>query len=102
MSQGSEEPDLALAREFKARPLGHHSPALQRLLRRFRGEPVEGKYALLRIRPEREWMIVQFTGVKGEPLILHPDKVFSDWNAAEWAVFKLRWKRHFGCDLPIE
>jgi len=47
-------------------------------------------------------MVVQFTGVKGEPLVLHPDKVFTDWNAAEWAVFRLRWKRHFGRDLPIE
>ena len=92
-------PDLALAAEFKTRPLGHHSPALQRLLRLFRGEPVAGKYALLRTRPEREWMIVQFTGIKGEPLILHTDRVFNDWNLAECEVFKLRWKRHFDQDL---
>jgi hypothetical protein len=96
------EPDLSLAAEFRARPLGHHSPALQKLLRLFRGEPVEGKYALLRTKPERQWMIVQFTGVKGEPLILHSDRLFTDWNEAEWAVFKLRWKRHFGHDLEMD
>lgn len=98
----SIEPDPALAAEFKACPLGHHSPALQRLLRMFRGEPTAGKYALLRTKPEREWMLVQFTGIKGEQLILHPDTIFTDWNAAEWAVFKLRWRRHFGQDLAMD
>ncbi|WP_137387871.1 ABC transporter permease [Rhodoligotrophos defluvii] len=94
------EPDPALAAEFKKTPLGHHSPALQRLLRIFRTLPVAGKHALLRVDHQRRWVLVQFNGRKGEPLTIHRDHVFTDWNEAEWAVFKLRWKAYFGSDVP--
>jgi hypothetical protein len=30
------------------------------------------------------------------------DQTFASLEAAEWAVFKLRWRRHTGEDLPIE
>jgi hypothetical protein len=93
-------PDTALAAEFKATPLGHHSPALQLLLRVFRTLPVPGKHALLRVDHRRAWVLVQFNGRKGEPLTVHRDRVFTDWNEAEWAVFRLRWKGYFGTDLP--
>jgi len=93
-------PDTALAAEFKKTPLGHHSPALQRLLRVFRTLPVPGKHALLRVDHKRAWVLVEFNGRKGEPLKVHHDRVFTDWNEAEWAVFRLRWKAFFNADLP--
>ena len=52
-----------LAAEFRARPLGHHSPELQRLLRRFRTLPVEGKHGLLRVDHRREWVLIRFSGL---------------------------------------
>ena len=58
-------PDLSLAAEFRACPLGHHSPALQRLLRTFRTLPVPGKHAALRVDHRRAWVIVQFNGRQG-------------------------------------
>jgi branched-chain amino acid transport system permease protein len=94
--------DLRLAREFKAQPFGHHSPDLQRLLRVMRSEPVAGKYALFCTKPNREWMLVQLTGEKGKPIVLHEDTLFHDRAEAEWAVFKLRWKKHTGSALPID
>ena len=93
-------PDPELAAEFKRTPLGHHSTQLQRLLRVFRTMPVPCKHALLRTNHSRAWVLVEFNGKKGEPLTVHADRVFTDWNEAEWAVFKLRWKRHFGLELP--
>jgi branched-chain amino acid transport system permease protein len=93
-------PDPALAAEFRRTPLGHHSPQLQRLLRVFRTMPVPGKHALLRIDHARAWVLVEFNGKKGEPLTVHRDRVFTDWKDAEWAVFKIRWKRYFGTELP--
>jgi branched-chain amino acid transport system permease protein len=93
-------PDPALAAEFRKTPLGHHSPQLQRLLRQFRTLPVPGKHALLRVDHQRAWVLVEFNGRKGEPLKVHSDRVYTDWNEAEWAVFKLRWKQFFGVDLP--
>ena len=66
-------PDLiALAREFRATPIGHHSPNLQALLRLFRGQPVAGKHAILCTRPNREWMLVQLSGAKEKPLVASP------------------------------
>jgi branched-chain amino acid transport system permease protein len=93
---------LRLAREFKANPIGHHSPDLQRLLRVFRSEPVEGKYALLCTKANREWMLVQLSGERGRPLTFLRHKVFTDLRRAEWEVFKLRWKKHTGRELAVE
>jgi branched-chain amino acid transport system permease protein len=93
-------PDPALAAEFKKTPLGHHSPQLQRLLRIFRTMPVAGKHGLLRTSHRREWVLVEFNGRKGEPLTVYHDRVFTNWNDAEWAVFRIRWQRYFCVDLP--
>jgi hypothetical protein len=90
-------PDIALAAEFLACPLGHHSPALQALSRRMRTLPVPGKPAPLRVDHRRAWVIVIFNGVKGQPLTRVSDRVYTDWSDVEWAVFRLRWEpfRHF-------
>lgn len=93
-------PDPALAAEFKRTPLGHHSAELQKLLRVFRTLPTAGKHALLRVDHRRAWVLVRFNGRKGEPLTVHRDRVFTDWNEAEWAVFKLRWQAYFGEPVP--
>lgn len=96
-------PDLlALAREFRATPIGHHSPNLQALLRLFRGQPVAGKHAILCTRPNREWMLVQLSGSKEKPLTLHADVRFHSLEEAEWEIFKLRWKDLTGRELAIE
>ena len=96
-------PDLiALAREFRAAPIGHHSPNLQALLRLFRGQPVAGKHAILCTRPNREWMLVQLSGSKDEPLVLHPDIRFHSLEEAEWEIFKLRWKDFTGRELVLD
>ena len=93
-------PDPALAEEFRRTPLGHHSPQLQRLLRIFRTLPIEGKHALLRVDHRRAWVLVRFNGRKGEPLTVDRGRVFTDWNEAEWEVFKLRWRDYFGQAVP--
>lgn len=91
--------DLAtLVAEFRARPTGQHSPALQRLVNHIRSEPMTGKLALLCTRPHEEWRLVQMNG-RGKPMTLL-DGVFHDINAAEWAIFKMRMKRHF--DVTLE
>jgi branched-chain amino acid transport system permease protein len=94
--------DLRLAREFRTTPIGRHSPDLQRLLRFFRGEPVEGKYALLCTVPNREWRLVELSGEVGKPLTVHQGRVYTSLAEAEWDVFKLRWKRYTGQDLVLD
>jgi hypothetical protein len=94
------DPDaLHLAQEFKAKPVGKHSAELQKLLNLFRGEAQTDKYVLVCTEPHRRWVLGQLTGVRGEPVKL-TNHVFHDCAAAEWHVFKLRWKKYTGRDLP--
>lgn len=91
--------DLEYAEEFRRDPFGDHSPRLQEILTLFRGEPVEGKYVLVSTIPLREWVIAQVSEDRGKPVKIFEDQAFTRIEDAEWAVFKLRWKRYSGFDI---
>ena len=91
--------DRHLAKEFKSKPIGHHSPGLQRVLNVFRGEPMKDKYVLICTKPHKEWVLGQLTGERGKPVKVFKDKVFTSIEDAEWEVFRRRWKKHTGSDL---
>jgi len=94
------DPDaLHLAQEFKAKPVGRHSAELQKVLNLFRGEAQQDKYVLVCTQPHRRWVLGQLTGVRGEPVRL-TNHAFDKLEDAEWHVFKLRWKKYTGRDLP--
>lgn len=90
-----------LAEEFKRKPYGRHSAELQRVLNRMRSEPFEGHYVLLRDGRFGPWRLAQL-GRRPQDPILPTGDVFTDKATAEWAVFKLRWKRLTGQDLTLE
>jgi hypothetical protein len=91
--------DLAL--EFKSKPYGRHSAELQRVLNLFRSDPLPGNYCLVCTMPHREWALARFRQTSREPVdLLGP--LFGSLEAAEWAVFKLRWQRHAGQALEID
>ncbi len=91
--------DLAL--EFKSKPFGRHSAELQRILNLFRSDPLPGNYCLVCTKPHGQWALARFRQTSREPVdLLGP--VFSSLEAAEWAVFKLRWQRHTGQALEID
>ena len=94
--------DTHLAREFKARPYGLHSPELQALLNEMRRGPHKGRHALYCSKPGKEWMLVQLSGERGKPVTFHPDVTFTTFEDAEWYVFKLRWERMTGAPLVLE
>lgn len=93
--------DLPFAREFMARPVGLHSPGLQRVLNVLRGEPLAGKYVLVEVTPHREWQLARLSGVRGQAVLLMDD-TFTDLLTAERVVFALRWKEHVGQDLVLD
>ncbi len=90
-----------LAQEFKRKPFGRHSAELQRVLNRMRSEPLEGHYVLLRDGRFGPWKLAQL-GRRPQDPITSTGLVFQDRLEAEWAVFKLRWKRITGQDLRLE
>ena len=82
--------DLAL--EFRAQPFGIRSAELAVLLNRMRSLPLDGKHLLVETIAGQEWMLAQMMGVPPNRIELRPEHVFSDYEEAEWFVFKLRWE----------
>jgi hypothetical protein len=95
-------PDPALAAEFRAVPLGHHSDALTRLLRLLRSEPLAGKHVIVCVTPHREYRLGRLSAQRGSAVQLVPDVVFDSPAAAEWAVFVRRWEARFGEPLDLD
>jgi hypothetical protein len=94
------DPDAVhLAQEFKAEPIGKHSAELQKVLNLFRGASQKDKHVLVCTEPHKRWVLGQLTGVRGEPVRM-TNHVFDRLEDAEWHVFKLRWKKYTGRDLP--
>lgn len=93
--------DVALlAQEFRARPHGRHSAELQRVLNRMRSEPFSGRYILVQERKGQPYQLAQLGATPSDPISYTGD-TFVTLAEAEWAVFKLRWRRLFGSDLAI-
>ena len=91
--------DRLLVDEFRQRPHAKHSPDLQRVLNVMRSTPLaEGRYILVCTKPYREWKLARHGGRK-RPIEILQDEVFFSREAAEWAVFKRRWKELTGEDL---
>lgn len=91
---------LDLAREFRARPFGEHSPDLQAVLNVMRALPTEGKHVLLVERPGREWRLAV---MRGQPPMPEPQNLtFTTLEEAEWHVFGLRWQALTGEPLELD
>lgn len=92
---------LDLAREFKARPYGEHSPDLQYLLNLMRRPREEPFHVLVVTRPNEQWTLaVMEPGAPAPPRLTNT--VFTSLEEAEWHVFKLRWKALAGEEPPVD
>ncbi len=91
--------DRVFAEEFRACPVGHHSPGLQRLLNLFRSGALAGHYVLVTLQPYRRWQLARLSGVRGVAHELVDGAVYDVLLAAEWDVFRRRWLDATGEDL---
>lgn len=91
----------SLAQEFRRHPHGRHSAELQRILHRMRSEPFSGHYVLVQETRGNPYRLAQLGETPADP-IRYTGDTFETLADAEWAVFKLRWQRLFGTDLPTE
>jgi hypothetical protein len=83
--------DLPFAAEFMATPIGHHSPGLQRVLHKFRGEPAAGKCVLVTIAPHQRWQLARLGGTRGAKLEMLA-QTYTCLAEAERDVFRRRWQ----------
>lgn len=90
-------PSAELAREFRARPYGRHSPDLQHLLNRMRTPSQEPYLILIVLETGRRWRLGQIDPRNGT--VTEGDEEFDSLLAAEWRAFQIRWRALFG-DVP--
>lgn len=76
--------------EHKAKPLGQHSEALERVLLYFRRAKMDDKYALHRIGPDGPFRIIAFSGVRGVSPRVVEDKKYPTEEAGYHGVFMRR------------
>jgi hypothetical protein len=92
---------LDLAREFRAKPWGEHSPDLQYLLNLMRRPGKAPFHVLLIDEAGKRWTLAEMTpGSRTPPR--RTNVVFTDLKEAEWHVFKLRWATLAGEELALE
>lgn len=84
--------------DFRERPFARHGPELQRVLNAMRDTPLEGRYILVCTKPFKEWKLARHGGGK-RPIEIFDDQVFASREAAEWAVFRRRWREITGEEL---
>ena len=92
---------LDLAREFRAKPHGEHSPDLQYLLNIMRTPREEPFPVLLIEEAGARWTLAMLAPGGREPP-RRTNMVFTDLKEAEWHVFKMRWAALAGEELPLE
>lgn len=80
----------ALIEEHRAKPLGQHSEALERVLNYFRRAGVTDKYAVLAEKPFAAYRVVALSGKRGVPPRQVDDVVHTSMDAALHAVFLRR------------
>jgi len=90
---------MDLVEEFRANPRGPHSPELTLLVNRLRLEPMEERYILVCTKRGREWALAKMPTMRGAKLELFANRVFDDYDAAVWEVFRLRWHAATGQEL---
>jgi len=91
---------LDVAREFKAKPFGEHSPELQYVLNYMRTRQTPQFEVLVMTEPGKRWVLGYMPTGGGVPKLTN--QTFDRLEDAEWHVFKLRWKDITGHDLPID
>jgi hypothetical protein len=92
---------LDLAREFRARPFGEHSPDLQYLLNLMR-RPSDKPFHMLFVDRANERWTLGIMDPSGRTAPQRTNTVFNDLKEAEWHVFKRRWATLAGEELPFE
>ena len=98
-----------LAQLYRNNPSGPHDAEVQDMLNIVRLQVANGalygagRYVILCRKPHREWVIAEIqVDRRTDAVEVLDEPPFTRLEDAEWALFKLQWKRHTGQDLSIE
>ncbi len=85
-----------LVEEYRQNPGGPYGPELTLLVNRLRLGSMEERYILVCTKRGREWTVAKMPTVRGAKLEIFEDRVFDDYAAAAWEVFRMRWEAATG------
>ncbi len=85
-----------LVEEYRQNPGGPYGPELTLLVNRLRLGPMGERYILVCTKRGREWTVAKMPTVRGAKLEIFEDRVFDDYAAAAWEVFRMRWEAATG------
>jgi len=88
--------DRPYVEEFRARPIGAHSPGLMRVLITMRADPTGNQVILVCRKPFAEWALATMPPKRSDPIEIEDGPVFTSREDAEWAVFCRRWQKLTG------
>jgi hypothetical protein len=89
--------DRRYIEEFRNNPISpNHSPGLQRLLNVMRLYRGGDQYILIARREFHEYVIGRMPLLRDDPIAIEDDIVFRSREAAEWELFRRRWREHTG------
>lgn len=96
--------DRQYVEEFRRQPIGPHSPGLTRLLNLMRVDPTGNQVILVCRRPFEEWVLGNMPPRRSDPIAIEEEPLFTSREAAEWEVFRRRWRLMTGenLNLPYE
>ncbi|MGH7119363.1 MAG: hypothetical protein ACREFP_10325 [Acetobacteraceae bacterium] len=91
--------DRPYIEEFRRQPIGAHSPGLMRVLITMRNDPTGNQVILVCLKPFEKWVLGTMPPHRNEPIRIESAPVFGSREAAEWEVFRRRWRRLTGEDI---
>ncbi|MEM7250261.1 MAG: N,N-dimethylformamidase beta subunit family domain-containing protein [Pseudomonadota bacterium] len=96
------DPDnLDIAAEFKARPFGPHSPALDKTLKLMRWAPATERYLAVQLDYGGEYFLARANGPKNHSLTIYTSVAYASAESAQWIIFRKRWEAATGVALQL-
>ena len=96
------ERDRQYIEEFRANPIGAHSPGLQRLLNVIRNDLTGYQIVLVCRKPFAEWVLGTMPPKRLDgPIAVEEERIFTSREEAEWEMFRRRWLLHTGENINL-
>lgn len=93
------EADRQYVEEFRADPIGEHSPGLQRVLNIMRSYRGGDQHILIARKEFADFVIGRMPPLREDPIVAEDSRSFATREEAEWELFRRRWREHTGEDI---
>lgn len=93
------ENDRQYIEEFRRKPMGRHSPGLQRMLNIMRLWRGGDQYILIAREEFADYVIGRMPERRSDPIVIEREQSFASREEAEWELFRRRWRAHTGEEL---